>query len=244
MIYSESDLIIPMLKYLLLRKGRGLKTSELITILSKELEIEGKDAEILSGRTDTHFSQKVRNIVSHRTYKRKGLSTHEKFRRDGRHRITNKGEKYLLENINNFTFIVDNNFDESQRKEVIEKDYENLIIEEGFTKFSQIKTKMRSRKLVTIAKLHYSENGKIFCSACNFNFEDFYGEVGKEYIEIHHLKPIFAYEYNLEQDINEALANVVPVCSNCHRIIHRKNDQLLSIPSLQALINSHGEFSR
>jgi len=54
MIYSEQDLIIPTLNYLLLHKEQGLKTSELIDLLSKELEISGRDAEILSERNDTH----------------------------------------------------------------------------------------------------------------------------------------------------------------------------------------------
>ena len=244
MIYSESDLIIPTLNYLVLHKETGLKTSELIVLLSEELEISGRDAEILTGRSDTYFSQKVRNLVSHRTLESKGLATYTRIEQDGLHKITDKGEKYLLENINNFVFILDNNFDEVQRRDVIEKDYLNLIIEEGFTKFSEIKTKTRSRKLVEIAKKYYSQYGKIYCSACNFNFEEFYGEIGKGFIEIHHLKPIFAYEDNLEQSINNALNNVSPLCSNCHSIIHRNNDQLLSIPSLQDLINKYGNYSR
>ncbi len=244
MIYSEADLIIPTLNYLLLHKERGLKTSQLISLLSDELEISGRDAEILAGRNDTYFSQKVRNLVSHRSLENKGLATYQKIERDGLHKITDKGEKYLLENINNFTFILDNNFNEKQRKEIIEKDYSNLIIEEGFTTFSQVRTKLRSRKLVEIAKKHYSQNGKIYCSACNFNFEIFYGEIGKGYVEIHHLNPIFAREGNFEQSINEALDGVVPVCANCHRIIHRKNDQLLSIPSLQELIRANGVYKR
>jgi len=244
MIYTESDLIIPTLNYLLLNKESGLTTSQLISLLSQELEISGRDAEIIRGRSDTYFSQKVRNLVSHRTLDGKGLASYESVGRDGLHKITGKGEKYLLENINGFTFILNNNFNKDQRKQIIDGDYENLIIEEGFTKFSQIKIKIRSRRLVKIARRHYSLNGKIYCSACSFGFEDFYGEIGRGYIEIHHLKPIFAYEDSLEQNINEALENVAPVCSNCHRMIHRKSDQLLSIPSLQALIQGHGIFNR
>ncbi len=242
MIYSEKDLIIPTLNYLLLNKETGLKTSELITLLSKELEISGRDTEIISGRNDTYFSQKVRNLVSHRTLVNKNLATYKRIEGDGLHKITSIGEKYLLENINNFVFIFDNNFSESQREEIIEKDYSNLIIEEGYIKFTQIKVRERSKNLVKIAKEHYLHNGKVYCSACNFNFEDFYGEIGKGYIEIHHLKPIFAYEDSFEQDINEALINVVPVCSNCHKIIHRDKDNLLSIPSLQDIININGKY--
>ncbi|NQU77272.1 HNH endonuclease [Candidatus Falkowbacteria bacterium] len=244
MIYSESDLIIPALNYLLLNKETGLTTSMLIALLSRELEITGRDAQIITGRNDTYFSQKVRNLVSHRTLEGKALASYSRIKGDGLHKITDKGERYLLENINNFTFILDNNFNEEQRKDIIEKDYSDLIIEEGFIKFSRVKTKTRSRRLVKTAKEYYSKNNKIYCSACNFNFEDFYGEIGTGYIEIHHLKPIFAYEDNIEQNLSEALVNVAPVCSNCHRIVHRKSDKLLSIPSLQDLINLYGEYSR
>jgi len=244
MAYTESDLIIPTLNYLLLNKEVGLTTSQLIGLLSEELEISGRDAKIIAGRNDTYFSQKVRNLVSHRTLENKGLASYESVGRDGLHKITDVGEKYLLENINGFTFIFDNNFTDSQRKEVIDNDYKDLIIEEGYTKFSQIKTKTRSRKLVEIAKQHFTINEKICCSACKFGFEDFYGEIGRGYMEIHHIKPIFAYNDNLEQNINEALENVTPVCSNCHRMIHRKRDEILLIPSLQSLIENNGIFNR
>jgi len=244
MIYTESDLIIPTLNYLLLNKEAGLTTSQLISLLSEELEVSGRDAETIVGRNDTYFSQKVRNLVSHRTLENKELASYERVGRDGLHKITDAGEKYLLENINGFTFIFDNNFSENQRREVIDNDYENLIIEEGYTKFSQIKTKTRSRKLVEAAKRHFAINEKIYCSACNFGFEDFYGEIGRGYIEIHHIKPIFAYESSLEQNINDAIENVTPVCSNCHRMIHKKRDEILLIPSLQTLIESNGIFNR
>jgi len=243
MIYTESDLIIPALNYLLLNKENGLTTSQLISLLSEELEISGRDAEISKNRNDTRFSQKVRNLVSHRTFKSKGLTSYKSVGRDGLHKITEVGEKYLLENINGFTFILDSKFNEVQRKKIIDNDYKNLIIEEGFIKFSQVKAKVRSRKLVEIAKSHYLLDGKIYCSACNFEFGDFYGKIGRGYIEIHHIKPIIAYGGSLEQDVKKALKNVTPVCSNCHRMIHRKNDQLLSIPSLQTLINKHGVFN-
>lgn len=238
MLYTESDLIIPTLNYLLLGQNTGLTTSQIIAILSEELEISGRDAELLNNRNDSHFSQKVRNLVSHRTLESKGLASYESGG-GGLHKITALGEKYLLDNINGFTFILDNSFTPEQRKSIIDVDYSNLIIEEGYTKFSQVKTKIRSRKLVEIAKEHYSVQGKIYCSACNFNFENHYGERGRGFIEIHHLTPIFAYENEFEQNLNAALSNVAPVCSNCHRMIHRNNDELLSIPSLKALIQAN-----
>ena len=63
--YTESDLLIPALQALD-SAGGTLSTSALIQILQNQLQPEGHDAEILDGRNDTHFSQKVRNLVSHR----------------------------------------------------------------------------------------------------------------------------------------------------------------------------------
>lgn len=43
-----------------------LTTTQLIARLTERLKPEGRDADILEGRGDTYFSQKVRNLVSHR----------------------------------------------------------------------------------------------------------------------------------------------------------------------------------
>ena len=63
---SEPELRIAALQ-LLSKAPRGfLTTSDLIIGLSAMFKPEGIDAAILSGRSDTYFSQKVRNMVSHR----------------------------------------------------------------------------------------------------------------------------------------------------------------------------------
>ncbi len=64
-IYSEENLIIPALFELYLSPN-GLTTSLLIKALTENLKPEGADAEILFGRNDTRFSQKVRNLISHK----------------------------------------------------------------------------------------------------------------------------------------------------------------------------------
>lgn len=75
---TESELTVPTLRILNQNNGRWVKTSELQECLTKLFEPSGIDAEILSGRSDTYFSQKVRNIVSHKTqnssFIKKGLA--------------------------------------------------------------------------------------------------------------------------------------------------------------------------
>lgn len=61
-----------------------LTTEQLISTLEMHFLPTGTDAEILNGRSDTHFSQKVRNLVSHReqstSLEARGLATYDAIR--------------------------------------------------------------------------------------------------------------------------------------------------------------------
>jgi len=63
---SERELIVPTLRFLDGSAEEWMATSDLITRLSKLFAPTGQDAEILEGRRDTYFSQKVRNMISHK----------------------------------------------------------------------------------------------------------------------------------------------------------------------------------
>ena len=73
------------------------------------------------------------------------------------------------------------------------------------------------------------------CVVCGFNFEDVYGEIGKGFIHVHHLRPLSQiqgeYEVNPVEDLK-------PVCPNCHAIIHRRTPPL-SIEEIRELINDN-----
>lgn len=72
------------------------------------------------------------------------------------------------------------------------------------------------------------------CMVCGFNFEEFYGEWGKEFIEVHHLQPL-SDRKGTETETNPKL-DLTVVCANCHRMIHRKKDTVLSIQELKEKI--------
>lgn len=60
------------------------------------------------------------------------------------------------------------------------------------------------------------------CIACQFNFEKRYGEAGKGYIEIHHLNPFAERSDAISgKPIRTKAEDVVPLCANCHRVVHR-----------------------
>ena len=74
------------------------------------------------------------------------------------------------------------------------------------------------------------------CMACEFNFFDFYGERGKNYIEVHHLVPLSTL--NEESEINP-ITDMTVVCSNCHRMIHRERNNILSMEELREIIHQN-----
>lgn len=74
------------------------------------------------------------------------------------------------------------------------------------------------------------------CKACDFNFADAYGERGKDYIEVHHLVPISTH---IEPTTINPAKDLTVLCSNCHRMIHRKRDKPLSLGELIEIVKEH-----
>ncbi len=72
------------------------------------------------------------------------------------------------------------------------------------------------------------------CMACGFDFELVYGARGKGYIEIHHIVPLA--DKNEETEVNPA-TDLIVVCANCHRMIHRKKNEVLTLKELKDIIN-------
>ena len=71
------------------------------------------------------------------------------------------------------------------------------------------------------------------CMACGFNFEKAYGEYGKGYIHVHHVKPVATAgvrEVNPKEDL-------IVLCANCHAMVHRRKNKVLSLEELKALIH-------
>ncbi|MDG1154243.1 MAG: HNH endonuclease [Alphaproteobacteria bacterium] len=79
--------------------------------------------------------------------------------------------------------------------------------------------KERNKKIVKTKKEWAMDNfGKLECESCNFDFAVKYGILGTGFIECHHIKPISS----LHEKSKTKLEDLALVCSNCHRMIHRK----------------------
>lgn len=59
------------------------------------------------------------------------------------------------------------------------------------------------------------------CQVCHMNFVDTYGEIGKDYIEVHHMYPVCNMGENYQFDPLDPERGLVCLCSNCHSMIHR-----------------------
>lgn len=80
---------------------------------------------------------------------------------------------------------------------------------------------------VTVNRYERNSNARGLCTAkygtdcciCGFNFGTAYGTVGVGFIHVHHVKPLS--EINGEYTI-DPLADLRPVCPNCHAMLHRR----------------------
>lgn len=102
-------------------------------------------------------------------------------------------------------------------EEIVDLDNEGKS--EGKSFYKQVKMYERSRlNRAACIEIHGSK-----CSICNFCFSQFYGALGEGYIHIHHIVPVSvlggSYILNPEKDL-------IPVCPNCHAMIHRLNPAL------------------
>ncbi|MDR1390561.1 MAG: HNH endonuclease [Treponema sp.] len=232
--------------------GDHITTEELTPRLREIMKPTGADLEILNNRTDDKFSQKVRNLKSHETFERLGYAEYT----DGTYFINQKGERYLDENQDILKYLLINDFSypdlveslqtisNCKRTQEIQVFDENPIIQEGMKTITEREVYTRSNQLREYALSYYDEHGGLNCFCCGFNFTNFYGKkIGDNFIEMHHIKPIFQYQGdNLVQTIKNAVVNITPLCSNCHRMIHRYRHEPLQIQLLIQCVKENGVF--
>jgi len=91
----------------------------------------------------------------------------------------------------------------------------------------------RDRSLVDAKKAAVlTATRRLACEVCTFDFFARYGELGKEFCEVHHLQPLASG--GLRQTTLDDLA---VVCSNCHRMMHR-GDRVLSVEELRGYLKA------
>ena len=103
-------------------------------------------------------------------------------------------------------------------------------------KISERKHKFRERnsKVVQLAKQNFKDaNGRLFCQVCEFDFEEEYGEIGRDFIEAHHTIPVSEMGAGHKTKIDD----IAMLCPNCHRMAHKKRPWL-KMEELKQLLKS------
>lgn len=76
------------------------------------------------------------------------------------------------------------------------------------------------------------------CMICGFDYGEKYGELGKGYIEVHHIKPLSELD---EEVVIDPEKDLICVCSNCHRMIHRFKNYMVSVEELKQIVEDNKE---
>lgn len=71
------------------------------------------------------------------------------------------------------------------------------------------------------------------CTACDCNFKSVYGPLGENFIHVHHIIPIVSVGEEYQVD---PVKDLMPVCPNCHAMIHRVNPPL-TIEQLRRILS-------
>ncbi|HLA54884.1 MAG TPA: HNH endonuclease [Flavobacterium sp.] len=106
---------------------------------------------------------------------------------------------------------------EIKNEDKAEEDEEGLDEGAERTMFKLHKFKERKPELIIKAKLLAIQENRLFCEACDFNFEVIYPILGNGFIECHHRNPI-----SIGGIRKTKIEDLALVCANCHRMLHRK----------------------
>ena len=137
----------------------------------------------------------------------------------------------IAEELENLWGIFENNYDFFLAEEL---DDENEYIE-GARKQISINAYERNPD----ARRKCIEHFGLVCSICGFDFEKVYGKVGKGFIHVHHLSQISDIGENYQVD---PINDLIPVCPNCHSIIHRRTPPY-TIEEVREFLQKPSNFS-
>ncbi|MDR7081179.1 5-methylcytosine-specific restriction protein A [Arthrobacter ginsengisoli] len=75
------------------------------------------------------------------------------------------------------------------------------------------------------------------CAACGFSFEQKYGEIGIDFIPVHHIVPASQLGGSYELD---PITDLIPLCANCHAMAHQGVGTPRTVAELRRIIGKAG----
>ncbi len=155
---------------------------------------------------------------------------------DGRQIFIKNLEIQALQNILNSKKL-DKSIKEKARKllnkEKIEIIYPDEIEDKDLFEGTKKQIIVNAYERSSQARQECIEHYGVKCSICNFDFEAVYGDLGKGFIHVHHIKPLS--EIDEKYKINP-IEDLRPVCPNCHAMLHKRKPSY-SIEEIKDKIN-------
>lgn len=118
------------------------------------------------------------------------------------------------------------------RKEVVpalEEAWLNLLPEQGQRPIGSSNDKFMEGRYTELISKRYERNPHARnaclayhghkCSVCDFDFRGFYGEIGQNFIHVHHLTQIST---TAKPYVVDPIKDLRPVCPNCHAMLHKR----------------------
>lgn len=73
------------------------------------------------------------------------------------------------------------------------------------------------------------------CQVCGMNFEKVYGEIGNDYIHVHHRIDL---AHRNEEHVIDPIKDLVPLCPNCHAMVHTEKPAM-AVEKLKQIYESN-----
>jgi len=71
------------------------------------------------------------------------------------------------------------------------------------------------------------------CQVCGLDFGETYGELGQGFIHVHHITPL---SHVREAHVVDPIKDLIPVCPNCHAMLHINHGEPLSVGDLRDIL--------
>lgn|SRR5690606_16515768 len=220
--WQRDELILALDLYFDLEPGQIHARNPDVIALSdtlNQLPIHGNKREFEKFRNPNGVSLKLSNFLAlDDKYHGKGMSSTSKLDKEVFSQF--KHNRKLLKDLAT-----------SIRKSIINSDIKNGIlsisdneIDVEFSRFEGnilYKYHLHRERNPTLAKKKkeqaFAKFGKLECEHCGFDYAKVYGDIGYGFMECHHKKPL----YELKEKTKTSLDDLLLVCANCHRMLHR-----------------------
>lgn len=119
-------------------------------------------------------------------------------------------------------------------KEMMNAGYDEMDLNEVYVEGSVVIVQVNRYERNQEARQKCIDMHGCQCKICGFDFEKVYREAGKGLIHVHHVIPISSIkeEYRIDEQ-----KDLIPVCPNCHAMIHRKKNPY-SIDEIREMITN------